>query len=50
MLIHHRQRTGPAQESHHGVTDGKIGHFGTGLKHHPGAFGTQRWGLAGIHP
>ncbi len=37
LLIHHRCGPAPAQESHHGVTDGKIGHFSTGLKHHPGA-------------
>ena len=50
FLMHHGQRTRAAQESHDRVTDGHTGDLRTDLDHHPGTFGTQRGGLAGIHP
>ena len=50
LLVHHRQRTRPVDQSHHRVTNGQTSDLRTGLDHYPGAFCTQHRGLARVHP
>ncbi len=49
LLVHHRQRTRPVDQSHYRVANGHTSDLGTGLDDDPGTFCTQHRGLARVH-